>query len=446
MKTVYEATRTEKARPAAATAEVSDAQLIRLTSEKANWTNRKLMVTVNERLQESQTFRLALVDSEVEHGRDGVALQKAILEAVEKQEEAPKQIVTVKEGKIVPAGKPVKSLHPVTAAELDQLEIKPIQWIVEGVLPTGLAMLGAPSKYYKSYMALDLCISACAGATFLGKKTNQCGCLYLDLESTPRRPQQRLRQILGEREKPKNLLVVTGQEEVARIGEGFEEQITQILEEHPDIRVVVVDVLQLIRPAARAKQSGYDRDYDDLRVLKHLADTRDICLLLIHHTRKMRDPGDVFNELSGSVGVMGTLDAALVISKEKRSDEGAVLHITGRDLESIELSIEFDKTSMRWKSNGTAEDVELQRQLQAYRSSHIIQTIRKLVKQGGGHWQGTAQQIKESSRFFQTPIAEDVRKIGRVIGDYEGLLWAEDKITFEYQRGSQSRKYSFKAV
>lgn len=51
--------------------------------------------------------------------------------------------------------KPIKT---VTASELDEMDIPPIEWLVDKILPVGLAMLGAPSKYYKSYMALDLCI------------------------------------------------------------------------------------------------------------------------------------------------------------------------------------------------------------------------------------------------------------------------------------------------
>ena len=34
--------------------------------------------------------------------------------------------------------------------------MEPIDWLVDKILPVGLSILGAPSKYYKSYMALDM--------------------------------------------------------------------------------------------------------------------------------------------------------------------------------------------------------------------------------------------------------------------------------------------------
>lgn len=36
--------------------------------------------------------------------------------------------------------------------------MEPIDWLVDKILPVGLSILGAPSKYYKSYMALGLCV------------------------------------------------------------------------------------------------------------------------------------------------------------------------------------------------------------------------------------------------------------------------------------------------
>ena len=55
--------------------------------------------------------------------------------------------------------KEFKPIRAVTAAELDKMDIPPIEWLVDKILPIGLSMIGAPSKYYKSYMALGLCVA-----------------------------------------------------------------------------------------------------------------------------------------------------------------------------------------------------------------------------------------------------------------------------------------------
>lgn len=372
------------------------------------------------------------------------ALEAELTETDRKLRELP--TVVCDDGKAV-LREGFKPIHAVTASELDKMDIPPIEWIVDGILPVGLSMIGAPSKYFKSYMALGLCVAVCTGSKFLGFDCTRHACLYLDLESTKRRPKNRLNQILGSSgKKPDNLYIITGTDGVGRIGKGFEQQIEYQLTEHPDIKLIVVDVFQMIRQPAKRNQSGYDRDYDDFKILKNIADQYNKGLMLIHHTRKMKDPSDVFNELSGSVGVMGALDCAWVITKEDRYSEEGTLHITGRDMESQQLKIRFNKKCFQWEFIGTAEDVEQQRLLKEYEDSPIAATIKKLVRQGGGHWEGSASDIKNASQYLGCEIFDDVRKIGACINKYEPFLYF-DKISYEYNKGtSGNRKYIFNAI
>lgn len=324
------------------------------------------------------------------------------------------------------------------------MNIPAIEWIINKVLPVGLSMIGAPSKYYKSYMALGLCCAICNGGRFLDFDSTKHSCLYLDLESTKRRPKNRLEQILKEDDFPDNLYILTGTDEVGRIGDGFETQMELQLKEHPDIKLIVVDVFQMIRQQAKRNQTGYDRDYEDFKVLKKLADTNNIGVMLIHHTRKMKDPYDVFNELSGSVGVMGALDAAWVITKDDRYSEEGTLHITGRDMESLKLKIRFNKKTFQWEYVGTEDDVNAQRLLAEYKESPIVDTVRKLLNQNGGHWEGSASDIVDASKYFNCQIHDDVRKVGSLINKYEELFWAVDGINYDMKRtGKKGRLYYF---
>lgn len=296
-------------------------------------------------------------------------------------------------------------------------------------------MIGAPSKYYKSYMALGLCVSICEGGKFLGFDCEKHGCLYLDLESTKRRPKNRLDQILGNAEsKPEDLYIITGTDDPGRIGDGFETQIEYQLQEHPDIKLIVVDVFQMIRQPAKRNQSGYDRDYDDFRALKQIADKHNVGMMLIHHTRKMKDPYDVFNELSGSVGVMGALDCAWVITKDDRYSMEGTLHITGRDMESQKLKICFNKKTFQWEYVGTEEDVNNQRRVFTYNQSPIRETIVNLVSQGSGHWEGSADDIRKASKYLSWEIHDDVRTIGKFIREYDDLFQGIDGIESEFKR------------
>lgn len=367
------------------------------------------------------------------------------IRALEEEERAIKYPTATDNGKsrAIKGFKPIKA---ITAAELDELNIQPTEWLVREILPVGLSILGAPSKYYKSYMALGLCIAICTGVKFLGFDCEKHDCLYFDLESTKRRPKRRLDQILGaDQKKPDNLHIITGEDNPGRIGEGFEAQVEYQLSEHPNIKLIVVDVFQLIRQPAKRGQSGYDRDYEDFRALKQIVDKHDVGILLIHHTRKMKDPSDVFNEFSGSTGMLGAQDCAWLISKKERFNEEAILHITGRDLKSQNLQVKFNKDTFQWQYIGTAEEVESQKFQAEYDQSPVIETIKKLVKQGGGHWEGSAQEIKEASKYLSFEIYDDVRKIGNQIRKFEPLLYF-DGIKFESKRSGSVRKYIFNVI
>ncbi len=370
-----------------------------------------------------------------------------VIAALDRNLEEMKKTSAVCDGGVARPVKEFKPIKAVTAAELSKMDIPPIEWLVNEILPIGLSMIGAPSKYYKSYMALGLCIAICNGAKFLSFDSTKHSCLYLDLESTKRRPKNRLEQILKDSEAPDNLHIITGTDDVGKIGEGFDAQIEYQLQEHPEIKLIIVDVFQMIRQSAKRNQTGYDRDYDDFKVLKQIAEKHNIGLMLIHHTRKMKDPSDVFNELSGSVGVMGALDCAWVITKEDRYSEEATLHVTGRDMETQKLKIRFNKTSFQWEYVGTAAEVEGQRLMEEYEQSPIVETVKKLVKQGGGHWEGSANDIVDASKYLSRQIHDDVRNVGSLIGKYEGLFWAMDGIRYDRDKGAKGkRKYFFDAT
>ena len=83
-----------------------------------------------------------------------------------------------------------------TAAELDKMDLPPVQWAVPGLLPAGLSFLVAAPKMGKSWMALDLCLAVASGGEWLGRKVNQGPTLYLDLEDSANRAQARMRTLL----------------------------------------------------------------------------------------------------------------------------------------------------------------------------------------------------------------------------------------------------------
>lgn len=336
--------------------------------------------------------------------------------------------------------KKAPKLSPISAKELEELDIPPVKWIVKDLLPVGLSILGAPPKYFKSFMALQLCIDVSKGIPFLDFETVKAGTLYFDLESTKRRPKDRLEKINGVFF-PDNLYLITDEDDVKKINEGFEEQLNTILDEHPDIKLVVIDIFQKIRPPQRSYKAVYDRDYDDLAPLKKIADSREICIVLIHHTKKAKE-NDVFDNLSGSTGLTGSMDTTLVITKKDRFSNEGVLNVTGREIDSKRLKIEFDKDSFQWISHGDMDIFEMYQKEQAYLSNPVVLTIKAIVETFKDKlpWEGSASDIKEISRFFDICIDDNAKSIGKTIQMYTNKLEIEG-IRLEKKRVGNKRKY-----
>lgn len=356
-------------------------------------------------------------------------------------EAAQGRLVTTKNGVVIPVDSvPKEDFDIISAKDLQELDIPPLEFIVDRILPVGLAILGAPPKSFKSYMCLDMALCVCQGRDFLGFKTKKCGVMYLDLESTRRRPKNRVEQILHGVEAPDNLYIVTT---ALPLNGGFQEQLERAINQHPDIRVVIIDVFNKIRPAASKNTDSYERDYRDYGTVKELADRMSISILLVTHTTKMKHPDDPFNEINGSAGVMGSIDVAWVLSKQKREDSLTKFYITGRDLESSCYEMSFDKAAYKWKLNGTHEEMERLRKEKAYRDSSIIKTIKKLLEQNQGHWKGTASEIISASQYFKGMYINETRQqVGQRINEYTEML-VKDCIDFSKKETNRTTEYEF---
>ena len=229
--------------------------------------------------------------------------------------------------------------------------LPPIRFVVDKLLPQGLHILAGAPKVGKSWLALWLCLCVAKGEPVWNFPTLRGGVLYLCLEDSYSRIQNRLLDITDNA--PADLCFATVSE---KLHSGLEEQIEGFLGAHPDTALVVIDTLQRIR-AVGNEANPYASDYRDLGVLKELADRNRIAILLIHHLRKLNDE-DPMNMISGTTGISGATDTNLVLKKGKRSGSAATLYCTGRDIEYQELALEFDQDAHVWKLVSSGESTE----------------------------------------------------------------------------------------
>lgn len=280
------------------------------------------------------------------------------------------------------------SIPAIPASMLQQMKLAPTTWLVEGILPQGAAVLSAGSKIGKSWMALDLGVSVASGRQFLGHETRQAGVLYMALEDSFNRLQDRLGKMLEGSPAPEGLDLMT---DFANMDEGFDDLLRDYFRQGKEhVKLVIVDTLQRVRGSGSRGESMYAQDYRELSLLKALADELKICLLFVHHNRKMPDETDPFNLISGSTGIMGVADTIWVITKESRKSEKATLHVTGRDVLQEGIVLRFDKETYRWQALGDRETVELQERETAWRRNVLGAAVKRVVSANGGHWAGTA--------------------------------------------------------
>jgi hypothetical protein len=87
--------------------------------------------------------------------------------------------------------------------------------------------------------------------------------------------------------------------------------------------------------------------------LQELAVRQSLTVLIVHHVRK-RTWQDQVEEISGSLGLGGGVDAFLVL---KRTGSGATLTGRGRGSEDLDLAVQFDGETCRWTILGEATKV-----------------------------------------------------------------------------------------
>jgi RecA-family ATPase len=164
-----------------------------------------------------------------------------------------------------------------------------MRWCFENLLPTGLGLLVGRPKVGKSWLALQLASSVALGSTTLGEfKVGGGTALYCGLEDGLKRFQSRTKKQLMTGDVPTSTLFLLAQGKLRTLDRGGMDQLRSFLDKHPDCRLVVVDTLARFKGGRRPVNS--DRYQDDVVVgdkLQRLALERDICLLFVHHDRKL---------------------------------------------------------------------------------------------------------------------------------------------------------------
>ncbi len=224
------------------------------------------------------------------------------------------------------------NLKTIDGETLMSKPLQPLNFVVDTLLSQGLHILAGSPKVGKSWLALWLAVAVAKGEPIWGMQVKQGTTLYLCLEDSQLRIQNRLFDVTEDA--PANVHFCT---ESRILGDGLTEQLEQFLVEHPDTSLTIIDTLQMIR--GTTYDNTYANDYRDLSALKRLADAHGIAILLIHHLRKEK-AADVFNRISGTTAISGAVDSSFTLVEEQRGSGRAKLSCIGRDIEYRELELQ----------------------------------------------------------------------------------------------------------
>lgn len=314
-------------------------------------------------------------------------------------------------------------MQKLNMVDADTLLYQPLEkprFVVDGLLPTGLILFCGSQKIGKSWLMLKLCLCVSAGLPFWEMETREGDVLYLCLEDTFFRIQDRLFKLTDEADSRLHFAVAS-----CKLTDGLIVQLEDYLKEYPDSRLIVIDTLQKVRTAS--KDNAYASDYGDISQIKEFADKHSLAVIVVHHIRKQND-SDVFNKVSGTTGLTGSADATFVLEKETRASDTARLYCVGRDIEYQEFILRFCACS--W------ELVERKGQGQLAKES-IPPVLFRLVAfmQDREQWCGTATELLAAMEETDTPPTV----ITKWLNEYRTPFLTDHHIRYEYRRKKEGR-------
>ncbi len=314
----------------------------------------------------------------------------------------------------------MKELVTMDAETLMETPMEKIKFVVDKILPQGLHILAGSPKIGKSWLSLWMCLQISKGEPIWGYYTNKCDVLYLCLEDSYTRIQDRLFKITDEASDNLHFGIMC-----ETLGNGLEDQIKCFLERHPNTKLIVIDTLQKVREDANGANM-YANDYKEINALKTLADENKLAIILVHHLRKCPSD-DPLNMISGSTGISGSADTNFVLVKQSRRETSAKLHCIGRDIEQREFNLEFNRNTFVWETSNLVE-------IEAVRLDDTIVSVIKHIHKVGS-FTGTASELNEIIGEKTPSLLK--KKIVKYIDDIR-----ENGIEYQERRTFERREFS----
>lgn len=314
-------------------------------------------------------------------------------------------------------------LHTVSHSELLDTAYQPRAQVINDLLCAGTYLFAGAPKVEKSFFMAQLGYHVSSGIPLWEYPVHQGTVLYLALEDNYARLQKRLSRMFG-MECIDNFHFATN---AKNLNEGLDGQLKKFISKHADTKLIIIDTLQKIREVGGEKFS-YASDYEIVTKLKRFSDQHNICVLLVHHTRKQAAE-DCFETISGTNGLLGAADGAFIMQKERRTDNKAILDIVGRDQQDQRLHLFFEREQCIWQLTKTESE------LWKEPPDPCLEAVAMLVSSENPQWYGSATALMD--RLDGVAIQPNV--LTRRLNVNADRLWNEYSIKLETSRTHTGR-------
>lgn len=325
--------------------------------------------------------------------------------------------------------KRMNGIHPnkgnvtdLTLNDLYSLSFKKKPAVIEGLLYPGVYILAGAPKVGKSFLAAQIAYHVSVGIPLWDLKVTQGDVLCFALEDDFERLQKRMSTMFGVEGTDKLDFAISA----GTITDGLEVQLEHYLGGRPNTNLIIIDTLQKVRENTHEGYS-YAGDYEVISRLKQFADANKICILPVHHTRKQKAT-DIYEMISGTTGILGSADGAMVLHKENRTDITAELSVVGRDMPDQKIRLERNPGTLCWE--------KLEQQIETFERK-IHPELMKVVDMLAGEkneWRGSLADLVEES---EAEIAPNI--ITKLLNVNSSELKNQFGIEYETGRTSDSR-------
>lgn len=142
--------------------------------------------------------------------------------------------------------------------------------------------------------------------------------------------------------------------------------------------------------------------------------------------------------ISGTNGLLGAADGAFFLYKKKRTDNEAILDITGRDQQDQQLTLERDLETCIWKLTKAENEIFKPK------ADPVLEAIALFLK-NEKHWEGIASELMEAVPILGDLIPANV--LTRRLNVNRTNLYKEYGVCYEpMQRTSDRKPFSLKLV